>query len=83
MQKYKLPSPLKLEGNIAKNWARWKQRFQLYLEVSELDQKEEKLKCSVLLHMTGDDGLELYDTFKYDNEANRYKFDNLMKRFEE
>ena len=34
MSLFKPPSTLNLEGNVADNWRKWKQRFQLYMEAS-------------------------------------------------
>ena len=33
----KLPAlkPLKLEGNLAENWRRWKQRYELFMTATE------------------------------------------------
>ena len=43
----KLPAlkPLKLEGNLAENWRRWKQRYELFMTATEASKKPEKFKA--------------------------------------
>ena len=65
MDKFKPPEPLNLEGNPSENWRRWKQGFELYLEVSGISDKEEKTKAATLLHVAGAEALEVYNTFTY------------------
>lgn len=63
-QAFTQPSPLSLTGNLAENWRKWEQRFQVYLEASELTDKSEARKIAVFLHCVGEDGLEVYNTLK-------------------
>ncbi|KAJ8029680.1 hypothetical protein HOLleu_29132 [Holothuria leucospilota] len=83
MERYKPPPPLSLQGNLAENFKRWKQRFQLYLEASELSTKPEKHQCAVLLHVAGDEALELYNTFTFADEESKEKVNDVLKKFEE
>lgn len=63
-QAFTQPSPLSFTGNLAENWRKWEQRFQVYLEASELKDKSEARKIAVFLHCVGEDGLEVYNTLK-------------------
>ena len=63
MSVFKPPSTLSLEGNVADNWRKWKQRFQLYMEASGSMKKPEKQRVAIFLHLIGDDALEIYNTF--------------------
>ena len=58
----KLPAlkPLKLEGNLARNWRRWKQRYELFMTATEASKKSVKIQSSMLLHLIGEDALELF-----------------------
>jgi len=56
---FKPPSTLCLEGNVAHNWRKYKQRFQLYMEASGSMKKPEKQRVEVFLHLIGDDALEI------------------------
>ena len=45
------PDELVLAGNIAENWRKFKQEFELYLVATGLDTKSSKQKIALLLHV--------------------------------
>ena len=65
MEHFKPPKPLSLKGNLSENWRRWKQRFELYLEVSGISDNEEKSQAATLLHVVGAEALEVYNNFTF------------------
>ena len=81
MSVFKPPSTLSLEGNVADNWRKWKQRFQLYMEASGSMKKPEKQHVAIFLHLIGDDALEIYNTFSL--SPAKEKLDVLFRKFEE
>lgn len=83
MDKIKPPNPLSLEGNVAENWRKFKQRFELYLAATEYDGKDDKIQCSVFLHTIGDDALEVYNTFEFASNDDRVKLDVVTGKFED
>lgn len=60
MEKLPAPKPLRLDGNLAENWRRWKQRFELYMYIiaTEANKKSAKIQSSILLHTIGEDALD-------------------------
>ena len=73
---------LNLNGDIAENWRRWKQRRNLFVIASGAHKKSENIQCATFLHMIGEDALNIYDTFTFtDNEGN--KIEILIDKFEE
>ena len=68
MEQFKLPSPLSLEGNSGENGKHWSQRFELYLKATEADKKDEEIRVAILLHCVGEDGLEVFNTFEFENK---------------
>ena len=62
MEQFNPPSPLILTGNIAENCCRWEQRFQLYMVASGAFDKDETVKIAILLHIVGEEALEVYNT---------------------
>ena len=62
------PKPLIVEGNLVKNWKRWKQDFTLYLTATEFTKKSNQVKSSLLLHCIGEKSREIYNNFTFDNE---------------
>ncbi|GFO04658.1 multiple epidermal growth factor-like domains 10, partial [Plakobranchus ocellatus] len=77
------PPCLHLEGNLAENWRKWQQRFQLYLEASELDKKPKKQQKAILLHTIGPDALELFNAFTFSEEEDIDDIRVIMQKFEE
>lgn len=65
MDKLQPPGPLNLQGNLAENWRKWKQRFQLFSSASGLSEKDEKVQSATLLHVAGEEALEIYNTFTW------------------
>ncbi|XP_031338074.1 uncharacterized protein K02A2.6-like [Photinus pyralis] len=73
--------PLHLSGNIYENWRFFIQRFKNYLKATEMDKKNQATQCAQLLHMVGENGFRIYNTFKFeDNE--REKIEPLIAKFE-
>lgn len=66
MNQYRKPSELKLTGNVAENWKRFRQEFEIFLTASGLDEKSDKRKVMVMLNVMGSEGLEIYNQFRYD-----------------
>jgi len=55
MDKLTPPEVLNLEGNVAKNWRRWKQKFEIFSLASGLNGKDAKIQAATLLHVAGTD----------------------------
>ncbi|KAK4886965.1 hypothetical protein RN001_003236 [Aquatica leii] len=64
---FKPPEPLVLDGNISENWRKFVQRFDLFMTATDLDNKREEKKIAVFLNLIGEEGLELYNTFTFEN----------------
>jgi hypothetical protein len=81
----KLPAlkPLRLDGNLAENWRRWKQRFELFMTVTEASKKWGKIQSSMLLHLIGADALEVFNTFEFASDEDKEKTSEILKKFDE
>ena len=77
MEPFKPPEALKL----SENWRRWVQRFDLYLTASGKNEEEEKVQCAVLLHLIGEDALEIYNNFSFASGESREKIDTVKQKF--
>ena len=75
--------PLKLEGNLAENWRRWKQRYELFMTATEASKKSAKIQSSMLLHLIGEDALEVFNTFEFGSEEDKEKPVEILKKFDE
>lgn len=75
------PPPLEITGDIAPQWKKWRRRFGIYLDAIGGKTLVESRKCALLLHVIGDDAVEIFETFKVkDNERT---LENILKKFEE
>ena len=81
MEHVKPIGPLRMDGNIAKNWRQWKQRWTLYAKASRVDAKDEETQCAVFLHTIGNEVLEVYDTFSF-TESEENKIEPLIGKFD-
>ena len=66
----KPPEYLSLHSNVAENWRRLYQRFELYMLAIEADSKPNRTKIAILLSAIGPDALERYNHFKWDESPN-------------
>ncbi|MES9881309.1 MAG: hypothetical protein ABW185_10555 [Sedimenticola sp.] len=69
-----------LSGNIVDNWKKFKQRFQIYLEASGAS--EQKTQACIFLHVVGDDALEVYNNFDF-QDGDELKLDKILKKFDD
>ena len=62
------PDELVLSGNIAENWRKFKQEFELYMLAAGCDEKPSKQKIALLLHVARKQAIEVYNTFAFSEE---------------
>ena len=79
-----LPPPMPADGDLAGAWRKWKKRFMIYLKATRQagDDTPDDIKTSVLLHATGDDGQEAFETFDFADEEEKEKFAPVLEKFE-
>ena len=74
MEFFKPLEALSLHGNV-----RWVQRLDLYLKASGKIQENEDVQCAILLHVIGEETMEIYNTFQFATEEDRTKLDVLVE----
>ena len=82
MHKLQPPSALALTGNLAENWRRFKQQFEIYEIASGLARKDGKFRAMTLPHVAGSEALEVYNTFQWDEDDDNTKVVKIMEKFE-
>ncbi|XP_030759604.1 uncharacterized protein LOC115885003 [Sitophilus oryzae] len=82
---FKPPEPLVLDGNVAENWKRFSQKFDIFSTATDLESKSEDKKVAVFLNLIGDEGLELFNSFSFENgdeknicQKEGQNFDNFL-----
>ncbi len=83
MDHFKPPTCLSLDGNIADNWRKWKQRYLLYSEAAELTEKTEDIQASTLLCAIGDEALEVYNSFSWATPGDQKVVSTILQKFDE
>ncbi|XP_063891821.1 uncharacterized protein LOC110374139 [Helicoverpa armigera] len=71
-------------NNNAEAWKRWWQQLELYLLATGLDKAPEKRKIAILLHLIGEKGLNIFNTFNLTIEKTtlaevKSKFQNFFE----
>ena len=82
MDKLQPPSALAFTGNLAENWQRFKQQFEIHEITSGLARKDGKVRAMTLLHVAGSEALEVYNKFQWDADDDNKKVDKIMEKFE-
>jgi hypothetical protein len=81
MDSIKKVDNLILEGNLAENWRKFKQNFQIYLTAAGHNAKKDDIKIAIFLNAIGPEAIEVYNTFNLsDEEAKVYA--NVLNAFE-
>ena len=78
MEFFKPLEALSLHGNLCDNWRRWVQSFDLYLKASGKIKEKEDVQCAILLHVIGEEAMEIYNTFQFATEDDRSKRSRSM-----
>ena len=81
----KPPSELNLDvcGNYLEIWKAWKNDFLIYLQATESASKSDLVKSSILLHCIGKNAKEIYQTFTFDQDSDKMKYDSIIAKFDE
>ncbi len=83
MEGLKPPQPLQFEGNTAENWKKWKQTFGLYMTASDVETNDKKIQSCTLLHVIGNEALEIYNTFDFAETENKKDVKVIIKNFDD
>lgn len=81
----RLPPPpgLTLTGNLAENWRRFEQQYDVYAVASGVASKGDKIQGMTLLHVLGPDAIDVYNTFTWTEDEDKTKLADIKKKFKE
>ena len=77
------PGQMQFDGNLREHWRKWKQELDFYLQATEKDKKDNKVKSSILLTCIGPQGREIYNTFNFEQYEDKMNIQLLIKKFDE
>lgn len=72
-----------MSGNVAENWKKFIQRFSLYKVASGYDLKEDKVQVALLLHVMGEEALDIFNTFTWAQAADADTYAKVVEKFED
>ena len=75
------PDELILCGNIAENWRKFKQEFELYMLAAGHDGKPSKQKIALLLHVARKQAIAVYNTFAF-SEEEEGEYESVIGKFD-
>ena len=74
MSQVPFPPRLELKSNLAKTWKSWKQLWDAYETVTELNEKDSKLRVATFVTCIGPDALDIHNGLPFQNdEEKRYE----------
>ena len=71
-----------MTGNLSENWRKFKQPFEIYSIASGLNEKAEEIQVASLLHLVGEEALEVFNTFQFAAEDDKKKIKPVCEQFE-
>lgn len=77
------PSELSFEGNMADNWSFFKQKLEIFMKATKMDGETATHKGYVLLNRIGDRALKIYNTFKFENQADKQSYNVIIRKFQD
>ena len=77
------PEALNLDSDIAENWRRWKQRFEIFSLASGLSEKDAGVQVATFLYVAGPEALEVNNTFSWRTAEDKNKVDKIMEKFDQ
>ncbi|KAL3273402.1 hypothetical protein HHI36_014848 [Cryptolaemus montrouzieri] len=79
MDGLRIPPVMDFSGNVAKNWSTCLQTFRNFMTASERKELKEEVQIAIFLNLIGDEGVEIYNTFKLATE--KVKLDDVIVTF--
>ena len=82
MDRFVKPNQVFFDGNVAENWRRFEQKFEIFIVASGNEKKSKKEKCCMLLNLAGEQEIEVYNTFTFTDREEEDDPEVLMGKFE-
>lgn len=77
----RISNPLNFEGNLAENFRKFKQAFEIYMRAADKNEKSDDVKVAILLNIMGEEGVEIFNNLKL-TEAEKKNYEKVMQQFE-
>ena len=77
-----VPAPLRLTGNLAGDWKRFRGQWNNYAKAVKLHTESAECQTAVFLACIGADAYALYETFEFDSDDARSNLTTIKNAFE-
>eukprot|EP00118_Oscarella_pearsei_P023850 m.291111 g.291111 ORF g.291111 m.291111 type:complete len:232 (+) comp40724_c2_seq1:1251-1946(+) len=77
------PAPLNLEDPVhrGENWKKFERDWKFFALATKLAKEDNDVRCATLLNVIGDDGLDLYETFAFENDDDKDDIKKILEKF--
>lgn len=79
----KQPKELVFSGNTTRNWEFFKQKFQIYLQASKMEDENDTYKAALLLNTIGDEALKIYNNLVFESETDKNSYKKIVEKLDE
>ncbi|PFX12101.1 Retrovirus-related Pol polyprotein [Stylophora pistillata] len=69
-------------GNISENFRRWRRKVEVYLAASGATAKEKQIQTAIILNCAGNDVLEVYENFTWNEERDKDDPEKFLEALE-
>ena len=77
------PPPVCLDTNCAENWRYFKQKWLNYAVITNLANQSRQYQVALLLHVMGDQALEIYNGFNFATTEDNRSVDEILAKFDQ
>ena len=80
----KIPLPLNLSDRLhqGENWKSFRREWKFYELAAGIHKKAQEVRVASLLNVIGKEGMDMYETFQWQNSSDALKIDKVLEKFE-
>ena len=76
------PAPVNLDSNPADSWRLFRQKWQNYATITQLQMQPAEYQVALFLHTIGDAALHIYNGFTFDTDDDSRSVANILAKFD-
>ena len=78
------PAKLEFEVNVAENYRRFRQQFEIYMSATGFDATNvpKKKQAAILLNIAGEEAIEVFNTFTFAEDEDKDDPEDILAKFQ-
>ena len=76
------PAPVNLDSNPADSWRLFRQKWQNYATITQLQKQPAEYQVALFLHTIGDAALQIYNGFTFDTDDDSRSVADILAKFD-